>query len=102
MDYFRTDCVKSYFEIVALVNKGNKFVNEQTEAKFFITGENLFLGIDHSQKLHLCRKTNHWYPAGSFRHQSLEELICGVLNKYKIISGDVNQLIKTELFKLPD
>lgn len=103
MDYFRTDCIKSYFEIVVLVNNGNHRVNEQTEAKFFINGENLLLGIDKNQKLHLCRKkVNRWYSAGSSGHESLEKFICDLLNKNRILAGDVDRLIKTELFKLPD
>lgn len=99
MDYFRTDCIKSYFELVALVNKGNRIINEQTEAKFFIVGEAMFLGINQTQKIQLCKRTNHWYPSNVSGHTNFEKFNSQILNRFKIVSGEVNQLIKTELFK---
>lgn len=99
MDYFRTDCIKSYFELVALVNKGNRIINEQTEAKFFIIEEILFLGIDQTQKIQLCKRKDHWYPCKNSGHENFEKFNCQVLNRFKIVSGEVNQLIKSELFK---
>lgn len=102
MDYFRTDCIKSYFELVALVNKGNRVINEQTEVLFFILDAKLYLGIDSRQKILLCERANHWYPKRTSGHEPLEKLICGVLNTNRIVSGDVNRLIKNDLFKLPD
>lgn len=102
MDYFRADCIKSYFEIVALVNKGNKIVNEQTEAKFFIADEKLYLGINSQQKIYLCKRVNYWLRGTNSGHTSLEMFICKVLNTNKIVSGNVDTLIKSELFKLSD
>lgn len=99
MDYFRTDCIKSYFELVAMVNKGNRIINEQTEARFFIIDEILFLGINQNQKIQLCKRINHWFPSDHSGHENLEIFNCRVLNRFKIVSGDVNQLIKAELFK---
>lgn len=103
MDYFRTDCIKSYFEIVALVNKGNKAVNEQTEAKFFIVDNRLYLGIDEKQKALVNRfVNNHWYSTEESAHENLEYFISRILNKNHIKSGNVNGLIKAELFKLSE
>ena len=100
MDYFRTDCIKSYFELVALVNRGNRVINEQTEARFFIDDGKLFLGIDKTQKIQLCKRTNHyWYPSDHSGHVNFEKFNCQVLNRFKIVSGEINQLIKSELFK---
>jgi len=100
MDYFRTDCIKSYFELVALVNKGNRVINEQTKASFFISGE-LFIGIDEKQKILLCKYQNQWFPSEISNHDQLEKFICNVLNSRRIQSGEVDELIKAELFKLP-
>lgn len=86
---------------MALVNKGNKVINEQTEAAFFIMDRELFLGIDKKQKVVLCIERGWWYPKKSSGHSNFENFICKVLNTNKIISGDVNRLIKYELFKLP-
>lgn len=99
MDYFRTDCIKSYFQIVELVNKGNRLVNEQTEAKFFIEQKKLFLGINDVQKFLLCRKNEFWIPAGS-AHNELEQFICKLLRDPNIV--DIDKFIKRNLFKLPD
>lgn len=103
MDYFRTDCLKSYFEIVALVNKGNKVVNEQTEVKFFILDNMLYLGIDEKQKVLVNRfVNNYWYSTEQSAHENLEYFISKILNKNRIKSGKVDRLIKSELFKLSD
>lgn len=101
MDFFRTDCIKSYFEIVALVNKGNKKVNEQTEAKFFIYQNKLFLGINEKQKIQLCAKKRQWAPANS-GYEELEHFICQLLNNIDLDAVDLNDFIKRNLFKLPD
>ncbi len=100
MDFTRTDCIKSYFELVALVNKGNRVVNEQTHASFFIDEGNLFIGIDKNQKFYLCKHKEYWLR-GNSKHTELEAFICKYLNTLKIKSGPVDDLIKRELFKLP-
>lgn len=102
MDYFRTDCIKSYFELVAFVNKGNRVINEQTEARFFIIADRLFLGIDPTQKVLLCKRPNYWFPENSTAHEKFEKFVCRVLNTNKIVSGDVDRLIKSQLFKAFD
>lgn len=99
MDYFRTDCIKSYFEIVALVNGGNRKLNEQTEAKFFIYQNKLFLGISDTQKFLLCEKKKFWMPSGS-SHDELEQFICILLRDPNVL--DVDKMIKSSLFKLPE
>lgn len=101
MDYFRTDCIKSYFEIVALVNKGNKFVNEQTDALFFIEQDKLFLGISTQQKLYLCYRDFFWYPGHESGHEQLELFMSKLLNDPRPINLDLNSHIKRSLFKLP-
>jgi hypothetical protein len=101
MDYFRTDCIKSYFEIVALVNKGNKVVNEQTEALFFIEQDKLFLGINTKQKVYLCYKEDFWYPGKESRHAELERFISKLLNYSEPGISELNSEIKRNLFKLP-
>lgn len=101
MDYFRTDCIKSYFEIVALVNKGNRKVNEQTEAKFFIDQDRLFLGVNDKQKFQLCEFKQGWFPARS-GHDELERFICRLLINIDPGVGDLNIFIKSNLFKLPE
>lgn len=101
MDYFHTDCIKSYFEIVALVNRGNKFVNEQTEALFFIDQSKLFLGVNFQQKVYLCNKDEYWYPGRQSGHDALELFVSRLLNHPEPISSNLNVHIKRNLFKLP-
>lgn len=99
MDYFRTDCIKSYFEIVALVNKGNRKINEQTEAKFFIEQDKLFLGINEKQKVQLCKKEVLWVPSGS-GHNELEQFVCRLLREENM--SKLDEIIKRNLFKLTE
>lgn len=102
MDYFRTDCIKSYFEIVALVNKGNRVVNEQTEAVFFIKDNKLFLGVNDQRKFCLCYKDHFWLPEKEFGHFELKSFIIKQLNKRIFDDSEINRLIKENLFKLSD
>ncbi|AZZ37790.1 hypothetical protein CIK05_13605 [Bdellovibrio sp. qaytius] len=103
MDYFRTDCIKSYFELVALVNKGNKIINEQTEAVFFIKEGRLFLGVSEKQKMLLCYEKNmRWLPDESGPHGELKSFIASLINAGLPTTLDVNKLIKENLFKLGD
>lgn len=102
MDLDRTDCIKSYFQIVALVNGGNRIINEQTEAKFFIADGVLYLGVNERQKLRLVYRKKYWMQSGTSGHEIFEKFVCKILNNAKIISGDVDRLIKSELFKLPN
>lgn len=100
IDYERTDCIKSYFEIVALVNKGNRVINEQTEAKFFMKVNSLFLGVNDDQKYLLCTyNRQRWFPYGD-DHERLKEFVAEVINQGKV--DDINTIIKTALFKLGD
>lgn len=102
INYDRTDCIKSYFDLVVLLNKGNKFVNEQTKASFSISDMKLFIGIDHRQKIYLCKYNDRYWKAGGFSgHHKLEFLICKILNAHKMSSGEIDELIKAELFKIP-
>ncbi len=102
MDYFRTDCIKSYFEIVAFVNKGNKTINEQTEAKFFIKEDILFLGINEQQKFQLCLYSRIWLPTRGTGHDELKNFICEIMRKLNPNLSELNSIIKAELFKLSD
>lgn len=102
MDYFRTDCIKSYFELVALVNKGNRVINEQTEAKFFINDKKLFLGINDKQKICLSIKSKQWYVGANSGHVELERFLCRLLNGNKTYLPDLNSFIKAKLFGLSD
>lgn len=100
MDFTRTDCIKSYFEIVALVNKGNRVINEQTEAKFFIKVNSLFLGVNDDQKYLLCiYNRQRWYPFGD-AHHSLKEVVAEIMNQGAV--EGINTTIKSALFKLGD
>lgn len=100
MDYFHTDCIKSYFEIVAVINRGNRFLNEQTEAQFFIEDKKLYLGVNTTQKYLLCIYDKYWKSSGSV-HAELEIFICKLLRDMKPSAIDINEYIKRNLFHLP-
>lgn len=102
MDYFRTDCIKSYFEIVALVNKGNKVINEQTEAVFFIKDKKLFLGVNEHQKFCLCIKEHYWRTENEPGHDELKYFLVKLLNNPSTDHSNLNNVIKSHLFKLSD
>ena len=100
MDFTRTDCIKSYFEIVALVNKGNRVINEQTEAKFFMKVNSLFLGVNDDQKYLLCyNNKRQWFIHGD-DHEYLKKFVANIMNQGK--ADDINATIKSALFKLGD
>lgn len=101
INFERTDCIKSYFELVAMVNKGNRVINEPTQVSFFIEDRQLFIGISRKQKIVLCKRTlHHWTRAGNLRHEGLEAFLCIQLNGNKIVSGNIDEFLKRELFKL--
>lgn len=86
---------------MALVNKGNRKVNEQTEAKFFIKEDRLFLGINDKQNFLLCKKDEFWLPSGSL-HDELEQFICRLLRDRDPSASDLNEFVKRSLFKFSE
>jgi len=98
MDFFRTDCIKSYFEILRELGEGKNASN----ATFFVEMNKLYLGTSANRKYSLSQLKQYWLPMNNIGHENLEKLCSNVLNHITDFSKGVDLAIKTELFRLVD
>ena len=98
MDFFRTDCIKSYFEILRQLGEGQNASN----ATFFVEIDKLYLGTSAHRKYSLSQFKQFWLPINNVGHENLEKLCSNVLNQITDFSKGVDSEIRTELFRLVD
>jgi hypothetical protein len=98
MDYSRTDCIKSYFQILRELGEGTS----ATDVKFVVEGTNLLMAAKGGKRRLLCEKrlASMWLAYDFFSHHQFKMLVAKVGNENPQLI-DITDVVKLVLFKLP-
>ncbi len=93
---------QQFFELMNLLNKSNKTINETTEFIFFIEQDKLYFGQSSGQKflISVYQKSKNWISAEYSHFTELEEFISVVLNENASNNVDINKILKESLFQM--
>ena len=91
---------QSYFALVNRLNHSNKIKDEITEPYFFIINEQLYLGLNSSQKLVICYcPKGRWIASEITGFDDFEQEIVVFMNNPRNDQNNLDTQIKKLLFK---